>query len=396
MTVPADLGARIDRLAGQLAASGDLTEPHWRQALHEVPRHLFVPAVALALPDGAPFAIDREAAPGRWWDAVYSNVPLVTQADDGAGNVAAGDGMPTSSCSAPDAVIDYLERLGPQPGDRVLEIGTGTGWTAALLCWRCGEENITSIEIDPDVASAATASLKAAGCAPRLVTGDGAAGFADGAPYDRVHSTCAVRRIPHAWVAQTRPGGVIVSPYEPAFGEGHLVKLHVQRDGTAIGGFPVGAAYMMMRSQRHPRPAVKEWARHCAGLSYHMTAVNPRTLASDMPPGACLAISAQAPGIIAVPGDASLWLLDAAGPGSSWASADFAEAEAGSGFTVRQAGTRRLWDEAVDAWFTWLSRGSPGRDRFGLTVTADGQHLWLDDPRNVITCGSQVHDTVSA
>lgn len=157
-----DLDARITRLAGRLAATGTLSQPHWRHAIHAVPGHLFVPAVAWA----GEIPLDRATDPGGWLDAVYSDVPLVTQIDDGAADVRGGNGLYSSSCSAPGAVTDFLERLDPQPGDRVLEIGTGTGWTAALLSWRVGQENVTSIEIDPAIAARAAANLKASGYAP--------------------------------------------------------------------------------------------------------------------------------------------------------------------------------------------------------------------------------------
>lgn len=257
------VAARIDRLADELAADGALTEPYWRDALHAVPRHLFVPDVAWA----QDAAVDRRADPGRWLDTVYSDVPLVTQLDDGRTDVRSGEGLYTSSCSQPGAVIDYLERLGTQPGDRVLEIGTGTGWTAALLSWRAGPGNVTSIEIDPEAAAQAAANLKAAGFAPRLITGDGEPGWPDGALYDRVHVTCAVARIPYDWVEQCRPGGVIVTPFQPPYGtEGMLARLHVLPGGTAIGDFPAGAAYMMLRAQRPPHLGAHAWAEHDPAL----------------------------------------------------------------------------------------------------------------------------------
>lgn len=374
--VPGDLDARISHLAGRLAATGSLTQPHWRHALYAVPRHLFVPAVAWA----GDIPLDRSADPGRWLDAVYSDVPLVTQIDDGAADVRGGAGLYTSSCSAPGAVTDFLERLDPQPGDRVLEIGTGTGWTAALLSWRAGQDNVTTIEVDAGVAAQAAANLKAAGYSPRLVTGDGAAGWPDGAPYDRVHGTCAVARVPYEWVRQCRPGGVIVTPYQPPSGDGHLVKLTVLRDGTAAGHFECGASYMMMRSQRWPAADAAAWAEQGPdGDEKSATSVNPRVIAAA-PPGACLAISAWAPGIISSPGDGALWLLDATGPGSSWACASY-EAAAGR-FEVQQCGPRHLWDETENAYFWWLELGSPSRDRFGLTVTPGGQQLWLDHRGN--------------
>ena len=69
-------------------------------------------------------------------------------------------------------------------------------------------------------------------------------------------------------------------------------------------------------------------------------------------------------------------------PGGSWASASYNDT--GAGFEIRQHG-RCLWDQVENAYFRWLESGSPGRDRYGLTVTPEGQHLWLDHPRNVIT-----------
>ncbi|WP_414710992.1 methyltransferase domain-containing protein [Pseudonocardia sp.] len=75
-----------------------------------------------------------------------------------------------------------------QPGDRVLEIGTGTGWHAALLAHLIGPENVTSIEVDPCVADRARAALARHGKVT-VITGDGAAGHPDRAPYDRVVAT---------------------------------------------------------------------------------------------------------------------------------------------------------------------------------------------------------------
>ena len=84
---------------------------------------------------------------------------------------------------------------------------------------------MTSIEVDPGIAAQAAATLTTVRHAPRLITGDGADGYPPGAPYDRVHSTCAVAQIPHAWIEQTRPGGLIVTPWQPAPGCGWIASL---------------------------------------------------------------------------------------------------------------------------------------------------------------------------
>ncbi|WP_285498496.1 methyltransferase domain-containing protein, partial [Actinomadura sp. NBRC 104425] len=132
----------------------------------------------------------------------------------------------------------------------MLEIGTGSGWTAALLSERVGAQNVTTVEVDPMLGMQAAERLKAAGCDCRVVIADGAEGWPAAAPYDRVHATCAVPQIPRAWIEQTRPGGVIVAPYSPGFGCGALVRLDVLPDGTAMGRFAGSADFMVLRSQR--------------------------------------------------------------------------------------------------------------------------------------------------
>jgi protein-L-isoaspartate(D-aspartate) O-methyltransferase len=158
--------------------------------------------------------------------------------------------------SEPGLVVDMLERLNVYDGDRVLEIGTGSGWTAALLSHRLDSGNVTTVEVDPEVSMRAAAGLKEAGYSPRLVVGDGADGWPQGAPYDRVHVTCGVTTVPYAWIAQTRPGGVIVLPWMPEYAGGHKVKLTVLPDGSAVGRVVGGCGFMMMRSQQSTRTDV--------------------------------------------------------------------------------------------------------------------------------------------
>src|SRR5262245_51998074 len=123
-----DVAGRVTALADTLAGTGDLTEDRWRGALHAVPRHLFVPDVAWAAPaDGRGYRIDRNADPDAWIAAAYTDQPIIIQLDDGATDVDTGAGSFTSSLSEPGVVVDMLERLNIYDGDRVLEIGTGSG-----------------------------------------------------------------------------------------------------------------------------------------------------------------------------------------------------------------------------------------------------------------------------
>lgn len=270
----------------------------------------------------------------------------------------------------------------------MLEIGTGTGWTAALLCELAGQENVTSVEIDPDLAQQAARSLKDAGYTPRVVTGDGAAGWLDGAPYDRVHVTCAVRAIPRAWLRQVRPGGIIACPYNPGFGYGHVLRLNVLGDGTAVGRFAGSADYMMLRSQRPAHGRARHWVGAGGPIRVSATTLDPRLL--ERAPGAAdLTIAALVPGVVSRmyeaddgTGECTYWVLDAIGPGGPWASVDYEPGR--NRYEVQQAGDRNLWDEAEAAYSRWLKAGQPGITRFGITVTLDGEQVWLDTPRNVI------------
>ncbi|UBU15832.1 protein-L-isoaspartate O-methyltransferase family protein [Nonomuraea gerenzanensis] len=173
------------------------------QALRKVPRHWFVPSLGLVLDDdGVATPIDRDCDPTAWWDAVYSDRPIATPLGSGAAAY-------TCVNPSPGSVADLLELLDPHPGQRVLEIGTGSGWITALLCRLTGESGrVTSVEQDAGVADAARRNLIAAGARPHLVvTGDCAGGCPERGPYDRV---LAPGTAPESWVTQAAPGAVIV------------------------------------------------------------------------------------------------------------------------------------------------------------------------------------------
>ncbi|SDJ56063.1 methyltransferase domain-containing protein [Nonomuraea jiangxiensis] len=377
---------RIEALIREVGAR-TLVNDAVRRAFHAVHRHLFIPEVGLAAgPDGDKRVIDREADPQDWVTAVYTDMSIVTQLDDGATDLRKVTGDYTSSASAPSTVADLLRWLDPLPGHRVLEVGTGTGWTAALLSHLVGGHGtVTSIEVDPGVAEQAAKNLAACGIRPHLVVGDGAAGCPGQAPYDRVHVTCGVHTVPYAWVEQCRPGAVIVLPYCPGFGENHGLRLVVMRDGTAQGRFPGFASYMMMPSQREPedraarRPEDKRWLT---------TKVDPRTVAFA-PAGADLAIAALTglTSVSAADHDEDgelfrLWLSDPADP-YSWGTVEWRPGA--DEYEVYQVGDRPLWEQVCDAYFRWVSWGEPGRDQFGMTVTPEGQRVWLGAPDRGLT-----------
>jgi protein-L-isoaspartate O-methyltransferase len=239
-----DTFALRQRLTESLARDGEFTKEWLREVVERVARHDFVPDMVWTW-DGTVsgwVSVERADDPGRWAELVYSTDALVTQIDDGC--------EPTSSVSAPGAVLNMLAWLDPRPGDRVLEIGTGSRYNAALLCERVGDRFVTSVEIDGGLLCRAMRRLQVAGYRPHVVLADGEEGWPAGVPYDRLISTASVRRVPPAWLEQVRPGGEIVTPWFPnAHGRG-LIWLRMREDGTARGWFRGGEAFMPVRGQR--------------------------------------------------------------------------------------------------------------------------------------------------
>lgn len=387
-TLTRQVSARMARLSSYLTGAGVLqpADPDsacWAAALRQVPRHLFVPGRAWAEPmdDTAEHLIDLEADPDTWWNAVYSNTAIITQRGDGSTDVADTRAPASSSLSCPHVSMEFLRLLELADHHRVLEIGTGTGWTAAMLAWRLGEQQVITVEIDPGVAAAARANLAAAELSAIMLVGDGALGAPDHAPFDRVHVTCGVRDIPYAWVEQARPGGVIVVPYMPPHGQwGEQLRLDVLHDGTAVGRFCGGAAFMMMRAQRPPR----RWPAHSSEGITRTTRLDPRAPHQALHKGFGLALAAHAPCITITsagweehgPGDWAWTMRLRDLNNDSWAIAWVSPDHTGT--EVVQGGQHSLWDDLEKTFFRWLRAGRSGRDRYRCTVTPEGQTLWLD------------------
>ncbi|MGH3813578.1 MAG: methyltransferase domain-containing protein [Pseudonocardiaceae bacterium] len=122
--------------------------------------------------------------------------------------------MAVSSASAPGVVAGMLEQLDVAPGHRVLEIGAGTGYNAALLAHLVGAAGeVTTVDIDGEVVPRAREYLAAAGYrGVSVFCGDGEFGCAGHAPYDRIVVTAGAWDLPPAWVDQLAAGGRLVVP----------------------------------------------------------------------------------------------------------------------------------------------------------------------------------------
>ncbi len=183
----ADLAAEFrGKLVDELCEWEPFRAATVENAMRTVPRHVFLP--------GTPV------------EEAYSHGNVVTHRDS--------EGVAVSSASSAGTVAGMLQQLEVRPGHRVLEIGAGTGYNAALLARLGGPAGqVTTVEIDADVAGGARRNLNAAGYGGvQVICGDGADGYPASAPFDRIIVTAGAWDIPPAWLEQLAPTGRIVVP----------------------------------------------------------------------------------------------------------------------------------------------------------------------------------------
>ncbi|GAA4069801.1 methyltransferase domain-containing protein [Actinomadura miaoliensis] len=380
MTADPTLSARD--LEAELESAGALPAT-WRDEFRATPRHLFIPDDVWTEAPGGWRRLSRLTEPDVWWEMVGRDGYIVTQVDDGRPADPDHGEYSTSSASQPSLVLRMLDELHAEPGTRVLEIGTGTGYNAALLAARLGPGNVTTVEVDPRLAERARQALARVGRPVRVITADGAAGHPPHAPYDRIIATASVQRVPAAWIEQTRPGGIILTPWGNAYHNDALLRLTVHEDGTASGPFAGRAPFMWMRDARVLLGTLSDHVHDGDAPDVSTTDLD----LCDMfgRPDVDFAIGVQVPGVSwhrfdadDGSGEFTVWLIDVETGGRSWASVDF---EGNAVHRVEQYGPRRLWDEVAAAYRTWLGHGRPGVTRFGMTVLPDGRHqVWLDAP----------------
>jgi protein-L-isoaspartate(D-aspartate) O-methyltransferase len=179
---------RRETLIDKLRERGSIRTDAVAEAMLVVPRHRFIPEATLR--------------------AAYADDVFVTKRNN--------EGDALSSASQPAIVAEMLEQLDVRPGHRVLEIGAGTGYNAALLDVLVGPGgSVTTVDLDADSVERARAALKADGRGRvRVVQADGETGHLPGAPYDRLIVTVGTWDLPPAWWDQLAEGGRLVAPLQ--------------------------------------------------------------------------------------------------------------------------------------------------------------------------------------
>ena len=201
--------------------------PAVRRAFLRVPRERFVPDIA------AKEGLAR----------VYADAALLTRMPQ--------SGLPTSSSSQPAIMAEMLERLDLRPGLRVLEIGAGTGYNAALLSTLVGPGgHVTSVELQWDLADRAAKALRDGGYPVEVVVGDAQKGRFGDTPFDRIILTASTDHVAPVWFDQLVPGGLIEMPlrFGPP-GPYHQMVLTFRRvDDSLRSVAMVWGGFMFLRS----------------------------------------------------------------------------------------------------------------------------------------------------
>ena len=193
-------------LVDTLVETGAIGNPATERAFRSVPRHLFVPEAEI---------IDT-----------YTDRPIFLRWE--------GE-RPTSSSSQPTIMAIMIEQLQLEPGMRVLEVGAGSGYNAAILSELTGVDgHVVSVDIDFSLVADAKRNLTAAGFgAVEVACCDGSMGYSQGAPYDRIIVTADARDVSPHWVEQLAEGGVLVAPL---WFKGFSLSVALEKQATGLRG----------------------------------------------------------------------------------------------------------------------------------------------------------------
>lgn len=205
-------------LVAELKRNGAIASPAVEAAFRSVPRDIFVP----------------DLSPGE----VYR---------DWAIPIKQADGRILSASSQPSMMAIMLEQLQLEPGDRVLEIGTGSGYNAALMSQIVGKRGqVFTVDIEEDLIASARQRLSEAGFHNvEAIRGDGGLGYEAGAPYDRIILTVGAWDIVPAWWEQLAPGGRLVMPLSI---RGPQQSMAFVRDGDRLSSVSArGCGFMTLR-----------------------------------------------------------------------------------------------------------------------------------------------------
>jgi protein-L-isoaspartate(D-aspartate) O-methyltransferase len=248
-TGQAHLRQLIDRYADRLKANGAFGSPAVERAFRTVPRHRLLETFFHRPADAADFTtIHHDPARPRPEDLklIYSDTALGTRLVEQF-----GARLPASSTSQPSLVADMLELLEVTRGVRVLEVGAGTGYNAALLAELVGDQRLViTVDVAEDVVAQTRRLLAGAGYPGiTVLCRDGFEGVAERAPFDRIVVTVGCADLSPHWAAQLAEDGRVLVPLRHA--GGHPLFLLWREDGGLGGRVARWSGFMDARGQLH-------------------------------------------------------------------------------------------------------------------------------------------------
>ncbi|HEY1353500.1 MAG TPA: hypothetical protein VGF67_28150 [Ktedonobacteraceae bacterium] len=361
-------------LVATLKQDGTLSQPLVEDAFLRVPRHAFLERFFLRqvrdrrtyMQQYCPASYPDSAG---WLQAIYADEPLTIAYDE--------EGTATSSSSSPGAMTIMLEACELASGQRVLEVGTGTGYNAAMLACIVGSPHlVVTVEIDADLAAQAQCRIaRVVGPGVTVHAGNGLQGYAPGAPYERVLMAGSTSTVPLPLLAQLRPGGIILMNLIGAMGACAFLKVVKEKSGLAARGQFLSASEFM---------------------EFHTAGHYPRRRAPLVGQYIARPLTAQASG---QRGDIDLSLLwdrrlhfalQLAFPGMSFASVYvdsmcpclldrtsdtmlLFRPRGDEDFQIEVRGDPCLWERVRAVYQQWIRLGRPGVQAYRLSIDARGR-----------------------
>ncbi len=257
------------------------------------------------------------------------------------------------------------------PGMQLLDLATGSGYSAALACHRLGDELVTTLDVDPYLTQAATERLDRIGRHPIVVTADAAHDDLPGT-FDRIVSMVSMPRIPAQWLAALTPQGRLVTTIA---GTGLIVTADKTPEGGATGRVEWDrGSFMTTRSGSTYPPALNSLFSVAAKEDGEEVTESPWPVLDVMQAWEVWSmLSLTAPGIehrtgTGDDGSRITWMLHADG---SWARASTKPGERTA--TVHQGGPRLLYELLDQIRRRWLEHGELPAYGAKVTITPDGE-----------------------
>ncbi|WP_098011702.1 protein-L-isoaspartate O-methyltransferase [Streptomyces sp. sk226] len=372
---PGPVAAR-EAMVARLEAAGQLRPGPVREALLALRREVLIPQ-----------AYVRRSAPGaeppRWdlldWtaptdraellDVLYGGASVLVQHDGepllGRDRGKRAGGMISSMSSVTGMTAELLQELDLRPGQRVLDVGTGSGVTAAVACHICGDAGVVTLDRDRHLVDSAAERLADLGFQPHVVCGTGEEAVRNHGPFERIFVSYTVERIPSALVSQLAPGGrllVHVTTSSPSWPGLAVVERTAQ---GAVSGVLRAVEFTHRAGHGMDRIWLTEELRHrIATEPGARRFASAREAPSVDDRGFWLAADHLLSGLVRDFGAEHL-AIGAPGCGS-W----LRTAPVGQGWEVAADGPRDIWAELQGLADRWREAGSPHCYR--LDVTEDG------------------------